>query len=105
MEMIQCTLILLGNASNYVSQCRRDDIIFKLRRQNLSFGAALSSVCQPDEKHLFGKGVQRALTERADSVVAMTKVSMKLDAPRTPEESQFFRRGCTSITAGGPARC
>ena len=99
LEMIQWTLVLIGNASNYVSQCRRDNIIFKLRRQNPSLGTALSSICQeyqPDEKRLFGGGVQKALTERAESLAAMKKVSMKLDTSKTPpgrKDSQFFRRG------------
>ena len=32
LDMIQRTLVLLGNSSNYLSQCRRDSIISKIKQ-------------------------------------------------------------------------
>ena len=94
--MIQRTLVLVGNARTYISQCRRDNIIFKLKRQNPTLGTALGSICQehqPGTKYLFGGEVHKALNERAECLSSMKKVSSKLEKPRTSgghRDSQFF---------------
>ena len=108
--MIQRTLVLVGNASNYVSQCRRDNIIFKLKRQNPTLGTALGSICQehqPGTKYLFGGEVHKALNERAECLSSMKKVSSKLEKPRTSgghRDSQFFRQGPSSDRGRGSGR-
>ena len=108
--MIQRTLVLVGNASNYISQCRRDNIIFKLKKQNPTLGTALGSICQehqPDTKFLFGEEVRKALNERAESLSSMKKVSSKLEKPRTSggrKDSQFFRQGPPSDRGRGVGR-
>ena len=79
--MIQRTLVLVGNASNYISQCRGDNIIFKLKRQNPTLGTALGSICQehqPGTKYLFGGEVRKALNGRAECLSSMKKVSSRL---------------------------
>lgn len=110
LEMIQKTLVLIGNSSNYVSQCRRDNIVFKMKRQNPTLGSALAGICQehqPDEKLLFGGKVHKALTDRADSLSAMKKVSSKMEGPKTPsgqKTTKFFRQGPTSERGRGSGR-
>ena len=60
LDMIQRTLVLTGNASNYISQCRCDSIISKVKLKNSRLGSTLSDICQehqPDDKNLFGSEV------------------------------------------------
>lgn len=87
LEMIQKTLVLKGNSSNYISQCRRDNIIFKMKKQNPNLGSAIASICQDhqtDEKRLFGGEAHKALNERAESLSAMKKVSSKMESSKMP---------------------
>ena len=102
---IQKSLVLVGNASNYVSQMRRDTVIDKLRVKKKNLAASLKSICkshQPKDDLLFGSAVQKALTQRAEAVEAFQKTAGKTDGP--PESKKFFRRGPTSGYGRGLGR-
>ena len=102
LDIIQRTLVLTGNASNYISQCRRDSIISKVKLKNSRLGSILSDICQehqPDDKNLFWSEVRKVLSERAESLSAMKKLSSRLETSRTSggrRDSQFFRKGPSS---------
>ena len=58
--MIQKSLVLLGNASNYVSETRQDLIMGKLSKKNRSLGRVLKSACKNNKRKgalLFGPAV------------------------------------------------
>ena len=109
LDIIQRTLVLTGNASNYISQCRCDSIISKVKLKNSRLGSTLSDICQehqPDDKNLFGSEVRKVLSERAESLSAMKKLSSKLETPGRQggvEIPSFFERALPPIAAGGRA--
>ena len=99
LDTLQRSIVLIGNASNYVSQVRRDVIIRKLESNNKGLAVALKSTCkkhQPEEDLLFGSQVRKALNERAQTLDSFKKVASKVSQPQsTPrsswKEKKFFR--------------
>ena len=82
LEVIQRSLVLVGNASNYISQMRRDIIIRKLEDRNRGLARTLRSICksrQPDGDLVFGSAVHKALSDRAETVSALQKAAAKVD--------------------------
>ena len=112
MDMIQRSVVLVGNASNYISQVRRDHTIFHMGRNNSGLAQTLKSVCKkhaPKDDLLFGPTVHKALTERAETISALKKVAQKIDnrstSRRPPGKNrQFFRPGSTSDHGQGSSR-
>ena len=73
------SLVLTGNASNYVSLIRRDHIISKMESKNKNL-AKVMSICkhhQPDDMLLFGSEVHKALNQRAETASSLRKVTTK----------------------------
>ena len=104
LESIQKSLVLTGNASNYVSLIRRDLIISKMDSKNRNLAKVMKSICtenQPDDTLLFGTRVHKALNERAETATSLRKVATKFTGgshpgPKTFESgrrNKFFRRG------------
>ena len=101
LEAIQKSLVLMGNASNYVSLIRRDHIISKMDLKNKSLAKVMKSICkhhQPDDSQLFGAEVHKALNERAETASSLRKVATKFSdsTPRAFEpgrRNKFFRGG------------
>ena len=91
LEMIQKSLVLLGNASNYVSEIRRDLIIGKLSKKKRSLGRVLKSTCKknkPEGALLFGPAVYKAISERVDTLAAFNKTAGKAQGGRL--DGKFF---------------
>ena len=104
-DVLQRTVVLVGNASNYISQCRCDNVITKMDFRSKGLASVMKSVYKkhkPEGDLLFGSAVHKALTERAETVSALKKVATKIQEPTkssyTPSGStdkKFFRRGST----------
>ena len=104
LDALQRTVVLVGNASNYVSQCRRDNVITKTEFKNKSLASVMKSICKkhkPEGDLLFGSAVHKALTDRADTVSALKKVAAKMmteptkssHTTSTSNDRKFFRKG------------
>ena len=99
LDTLQQSVVLIGNASNYVSQVRRDVIIRKLESHNRGLASVLKSICkkhQPEEDLLFGSQVHKALNERAQTLDSFKKVAVKVSQPQSNfrpsgKEKKFFR--------------
>ena len=104
LEAIQKSLVLLGNASNYVSESRRDLIIGKLSRKKKSLSKVLKSACKKNKAEgslLFGPAVHKAISYRADTLSAFSKAAEKTSLPQAGRsDGNFFRRGPTSRDGG-----
>ena len=104
LESIQKSLVLTGNASNYVSLIRRDHIISKMESKNKNLAKVMKSICkhhQPDDTLLFGSDVHKALNQRAETASSLRKVATKFSeniqkAPASGRRSNFFRGGLVS---------
>ena len=98
LEVLQRTVVLVGNASNYISQCRRDNVVTKMEFKNKSLASVMKSICRkhkPEGDLLFGLAVHKALTDRADTVSALKKAEptkLSHTASRS-NDKKFFRRG------------
>ena len=105
LECFQKTLVLLGNASNYMSLNRRDIIIRKISQKSKGLGRLMNSVCKeskPEGTQLFGTAVQKAITERAETMLALSKTASKTDS--SGDRKKFFRGGPTSGYGSGSGR-
>ena len=75
--------MLVGNASNYISQMKRDIIIQKLEDRNRGLARILRisicKSCQAEGDLLFGSAVHKALSDRAETVSALQKAAAKVD--------------------------
>ena len=105
LDVIQRTVVSVGNASDYISQCRRDNVITKMEFRSKGLLSVMKSVCKkhkPEGDLLFGSAVHKALTKRAETVSALKKVATKIQEPGKSsyassglQTSSFFQRGST----------
>ena len=105
LDTIQRSLVLIGNASNYISEARRDLIVSKISQKQKGLGKMLRSVCQSarsEGSDLFGPGVHKALTERADTLAALKKALEKTSSLQV--KPWFFRKGPTSEYGGSSGK-
>ena len=101
--VIQRSLVLVGNASNYISQMRRDIIIRKLEDRNRGLARTLRSICksrQPEGDLLFGSTVHKALSDRAETVSALQKAAAKVDVRGSGGSVKKFFRGDPALDHG-----
>ena len=101
--VIQRSLVLVGNASNYISQMRRDIIIRKLEDRNRGLARTLRSICksrQPEGDLLFGSTVHKALSDRAETVSALQKAAAKVDVRGSGGSVKKFFRGGPALDHG-----
>ena len=95
------SLVLLGNASNYISETRRDLIIGKLSKKKRSLSRVLKSACKknkPKGALLFGPAVYKALSKRVDTLAAFNKTAGKAQG-RKPDGK--FSRGSPAFRDSG----
>ena len=99
-EVVECfqkTLVLLSNASNYMSYNCRDIIIQKISQKSKGLGWLMNSVCKESKSEgtqLFDTAVQKAITERAETMSALSKTASKTDS--SDDRKKFLRGGPTS---------
>jgi hypothetical protein len=96
--------VLLGNASNYVSETRRNLIISKLNRKKKGLSRVLKSACKknkPEGAQLFGPAVHKAISDRADTLSAFNKAAGKASLPQAGRPDGNFFRGGPTFRDGG----
>ena len=97
LECFQKTLVLLGSASSYMSLNHRDIIIRKISQKSKGLGRFMNSVykeSKPEGTQLFGTVVQKAITERAETMSALSKTASKTYS--SGDCKKFFQGGPTS---------
>ena len=114
LDVLQRTVVLVGNASNYISQCRRDNVITNMKFRPKGLASVMKSVCKkhkPEGDLLFGSEVHKALTERAEMVSTLKKVATKIQEPAKskhtpsgPNDRKLFEGARLSNTAEGRAK-
>ena len=95
--------MLVGNASNYISQIRRNIIIQKLEDRNRGLARNLRSICksrQPDGDLLFGSEVHKALSDRAKTVSALQKAAAKVNVCGSGGSVKKFFQGGLALNHG-----
>ena len=95
--------MLVGNASNYISQIRRDIIIQKLEDCNRGLARNLRSICksrQPDRDLLFDSEVHKALSDRAKTVSALQKAAAKVNVCGSGGSVKKFFQGGLALNHG-----
>ena len=105
LECFQKMLVLLGNASNYMSLNHRDIIIRKIIQKSKGLGRLMNSVCKESKlegTQLFGTAVHKAITERAETMSALSKTASK--AHSSGDCKKFFRGGPTSGYGSGSGK-
>ena len=105
LECFQKMLVLLGNASNYMSLNCRDIIIRKISQKSKGLGRLMNSVCKeskPEGTQLFGTAVQKAITERAETMSALSNTASKTDS--SGDCKKFFRGAPTSGYGSGSGK-
>lgn len=76
LDTIQRSLVLIGNASNYISEARRDLVVGRISQKQKGLGKILKNIChrtKPEGSALFGSSVHKALTVRADTLADLYK--------------------------------
>ena len=97
------TVVLVGNASNYISQMRRDIIIQKLEDRNRRLARTLHSICkscQPEGDLLFDSTVHKALPDRAETFSALQKAAGKVNVCGSGGSVKKFFRGGPALDHG-----
>ena len=90
------TLALLGNASNYISQVRRNQFIGSMTNQRPAVARFLRDItkegnCGKDAE-LFGTDIQKKVTDRADTIDAFNKAVSKVEKQAKPEGRFLAKR-------------
>lgn len=103
-KLTQDTLVLIGNASNYISQTRRANIFNSISKSRPKLSSFMKEICKDDlgdtGTQLFGPEVRKKITERANTIDAFNKAISKVDNP-TKSSSQPSTSG--SFLSKGPA--
>lgn len=107
MRAIQDTLALIGNASAYISQARRQGIVEKLRADRPQLATFMKEVCKGEltepSKELFGQELKQRLNERADTIKSFDKALTMLDPPK-PRNGRFLARGSSARYSSNSGR-
>ena len=71
------TMVLLGNTSNYMSLNHRNIIIWKISQKSKGLGRLMNSVYKESKPEggtqLFGTAVQKAITDRVETMSALSQ--------------------------------
>ena len=90
-QVIQDCLVLIGNASNYVSQARRNNIIQTLSKSRPKLGSFLKDMCNDNLSNtrgeLFGPDIREKIMDRASTIEAFNKAITLVDKPPKPGAS------------------
>ena len=105
-RVTQDTLVLIGNASNYISQARRTAVINSIARSRPKLSSFLKEICKEDlgdtGDELFGPEVRKKITERASTIEAFNKAISRVDNPNSvPSSSRSFLSKRPAAKYGG----
>ena len=89
-KVIRDSLALIGNASAYIAQCRRQAIIDKVKPTGPQLAGFMKEICKEGMeeagKDLFGPELKKKMNERADTIKAFNKALVTLDPPGTSKQ-------------------
>ena len=84
-QVMKDSLALIGNASNYMSQTRRSNIIQSLSKSRPKLGSFMKDVCNDNLSNtrgeLFGPDIRKKITDRASTIEAFNKAITTVDKP------------------------
>lgn len=112
-KVMMDTTALIGNASSYISQTRRNIFIDSISGQHPNLAKFLWEICKGDlgdtGTELFGPQVRKKITDRADTIEAFNKAIAKVEAPyrvnagqkQDTTESSCFLSKCPTAVYGG----
>ena len=87
-KVIKDTLVLIGNASNYITRTRRMNFIDSINGAHQKLAIFPGEVTRDDiegtDGDLFGPQVRKKLTDRADTIEAFNKAIKKVENTPTP---------------------
>ena len=92
-KLTQDTLVLIGNASNCISQTRRANIFNSISKSRPKLSSFMKEICKDDlgdtGTQLFGPEVRKKITERANTIDASPKLSARLIIPPNHPHSRL----------------
>lgn len=108
LRSIQTTLTLIGNATNYISTLRRENIIKALPRSRENLAKILKQVTKQDSigegTHLFGENAMEEVSKRITTLESFRKSATKADPKKHKQESRFLGKGPAAKYGGRPGR-
>lgn len=108
LRSIQATLTLIGNATNYISIQRRENIIKALPKSRENLAKILKQVTKRDSigegTHLFGENAMDEVSKRITTLESFRKSASKADPKKQKQESRFLGKGPAAKYGGRPGR-
>ena len=114
MDVIKSSLMLIGNASHYITQTRRKSIIEATKKSRPKLANFLQDICKEDlgdtGEDLFGPLARKKIVERANTIEAFNKALSKVDPPSKKSDNQqggggrFLSKGSGVSYGGGSSR-
>ena len=94
LDTLQKSVAMIGNATNYVSQIKREVIISQIEIKKKGLVQILRKACKADlgeaEKELFGPTFRKTLKEKADAMVTFEKIADQVTHSGGHKSDQFF---------------
>ena len=108
-EVCQQTLALIGNASCYINESRRNDIISKIKQKRPRLGSFLQDVCKDlgePSRELFGPTAKKRISERAQTIKDFNESLRSLDSldksSRQSSRGRFLGKDSRTRYGGTP---
>ena len=111
-DVMKASLMLIGNASHYITQSRRKSIIESTNKSRPRLAKFLQVICRRDlgdmGEDFFGPEVRKMIVERANIINAFNKAQTNVDPPSKKQNQQGSRghclaRGSVGSYGGGPS--
>lgn len=113
LDVLKDSLMLIGNASHYITQSRRRSIIESTKKSRPRLAKFLQDICKRDlgdtGEDLFGPEARKKIVDRANTIDAFNKALARVDPPSKKQNQQhgkgrFLARGSVGSYGGGPSR-
>lgn len=108
MGCVQATLTLIGNASNYISTLRRENIIKALPKSRENLAKILKQVSRQDSigegPHLFGDDAMDQVSKRITTLESFRKSANNVDPKKHTQQSRFLGKGPAAKYGGRPGQ-
>ena len=114
LDVMKSSLMLIGNASHYITQTRRRSIIDTTKKSRPKLASFLQDICKGDlgdtGEDLFGPEARKKIVERANTIDAFNKAVGKVDPTTKRSNNQqgnagrFLSKGSGVSYGGGPSR-
>ena len=114
LDVMKSSLMLIGNASHYITQTRRRSIIDATKKSRPKLAGFLQDICKGDlgdtGEDLFGPEARKKIVERANTIDAFNKAVGKVDPTTKRSGNQkgssgrFLSKGSGVSYGGGSSR-